>query len=324
MKTIATHSGSFHADESLAVYMLRLLPEYKDAKLVRTRDASVIESADIVVDVGGIYDPSKHRYDHHQREFVDTFDSDHKIRLSSAGLVYKHFGHRIIREVLGWHQDEQEDIVHMLYMKVYDDLIQEYDGVDNGVSRYPSNLDPAYKESTTISHRVSALNPWWNQSVDDMDERFAKAVALTGMEFTDKVLYLGNAWIPARKLVQDALNDRKAIHPSGRIMVFDQYCPWKEYVYLLEKENKIPASEQPLYVLYPDTSSQWRIQAVSCNPSSFESRKALPESWRGLRDQELSTLCGIDGCVFVHASGFIGGNMTKEGALKMAVRAHEM
>ena len=29
---IGTHSGNFHCDEALACYMLRLLPEYKDAR----------------------------------------------------------------------------------------------------------------------------------------------------------------------------------------------------------------------------------------------------------------------------------------------------
>ena len=80
--------------------MLTQLPEYKDASIVRTRDPAVIEKADIVVDVGAVYDPATHRYDHHQREFQGTFDDKHKIRLSSAGLVYKHFGKRVISELL--------------------------------------------------------------------------------------------------------------------------------------------------------------------------------------------------------------------------------
>ena len=42
--------------------------------------------------------------------------------------------------------------------------------------------------------------------------------------------------------------------------------------------------------------------------------------WRGVRDEELSKLSGIPGCIFVHASGFIGGNETYEGALEMARR----
>ena len=33
----------------------------------RTRDPKVLEQCDVVVDVGGVYDPDTHRYDHHQR-----------------------------------------------------------------------------------------------------------------------------------------------------------------------------------------------------------------------------------------------------------------
>ena len=41
MKTIGTHSGSFHCDEVLACYMLKVLPEYKDARY-RTHDIVII------------------------------------------------------------------------------------------------------------------------------------------------------------------------------------------------------------------------------------------------------------------------------------------
>ena len=32
---IGTHSGCFHCDEALACYMLKLLPEYQNASIVR-------------------------------------------------------------------------------------------------------------------------------------------------------------------------------------------------------------------------------------------------------------------------------------------------
>ena len=66
-KTIGTHNGTFHCDEALACYMLKLLPEYSDARITRTRDPELLKDCDLVVDVGGVYDPSTHRYDHHQR-----------------------------------------------------------------------------------------------------------------------------------------------------------------------------------------------------------------------------------------------------------------
>jgi uncharacterized UPF0160 family protein len=55
-------------------------------------------------------------------------------------------------------------------------------------------------------------------------------------------------------------------------------------------------------------------------PESFDSRKKLPTPWRGVRDAALSELVGVEGAIFVHASGFIGGHQTKEGALSMAIQ----
>jgi uncharacterized UPF0160 family protein len=121
VKTICTHSGSFHADEALAVFMLKQLAEYRDANIVRTRDMNIINEADIVVDVGAVYDPNTHRYDHHQREFQETFSKDYSIKLSSAGLVYKHFGKRVLAQLLNW--PEEKDELLLIYHKVYDNLI---------------------------------------------------------------------------------------------------------------------------------------------------------------------------------------------------------
>ena len=43
-----------------------------------------------------------------------------------------------------------------------------------------------------------------------------------------------------------------------------------------------------MYVLFPETSGSWRVQAVPEVWSSFQSRKALPLAWCGLKDVELS------------------------------------
>lgn len=82
------------------------------------------------------------------------------------------------------------------------------------------------------------------------------------------------------------------------------------HLFELEADEAVAAVEpnQAVYVVYPDeTAGNWRVQAVPLSPESFESRKALPEAWRGLRDEELSKASGIEGGIFIHASGFIGG-----------------
>ena len=64
MVKIGTHSGSFHCDEALGCFLLRQTDEYRDADIVRTRDESILSGLDVVLDVGGKYDPgvSSHQY----------------------------------------------------------------------------------------------------------------------------------------------------------------------------------------------------------------------------------------------------------------------
>lgn len=49
----------------------------------------VLEGLDAVLDVGGVYDPNRDRYDHHQKGFQEVFGHGFATKLSSAGLVYK-------------------------------------------------------------------------------------------------------------------------------------------------------------------------------------------------------------------------------------------
>lgn len=144
------------------------------------------------------------------------------------------------------------------------------------------------------------------------------ASALTGQEFLNRLDYFQNAWLPARDVVLAGMSKRESIDPSGAIVVFNQSVPWKDHLYKLEAST---GNGQILYILYPeseDAKTAWRIQCVPESKDSFKSRKPLPEAWRGVRDADLSKVAGIDGCVFCHAAGFIGGNKTYEGALEMA------
>lgn len=87
---IGTHSGTFHCDESLAFFLLNLLPKFKNnSTLIRTRDSSKLEECDLVIDVGGQFNLESLRFDHHQRGFNQVFGGEFITKLSSAGLIYK-------------------------------------------------------------------------------------------------------------------------------------------------------------------------------------------------------------------------------------------
>lgn len=347
--TIAT-SGHFHADEALAVYLLRLLPTYASSPLVRTRDPAQLETCHTVVDVGGVYDPAIHRYDHHQRTFSTTFPQ-HNTKLSSAGLVYMHFGRAIIAQHMSLPENHAD--VDLLYEKLYMDFVEAIDANDNGISVYDppavaaANLQKRFKDGgVTLASIVNDMNNPDPTSPpgepQDEDSLFGRASTLIGNVFVRKLHHATTSWLPARTTVGSAYASRTEVHPSGRILVLPQGgVPWKEHLYNFELDasggKEIDQAAQVYYVLYPESAAEdakWRVQCVSVSESSFESRKPLPEAWRGVRDQDLDGVMASEaeragqsklpeGAVFVHASGFIGGHKTREGAMAMAVRSLE-
>ncbi|KAH8887712.1 metal-dependent protein hydrolase [Thozetella sp. PMI_491] len=331
--TIGTHNGHFHADEALAVYMLRQhVPAYANARLVRTRDPALLQDCHIVVDVGGEYDAERNRFDHHQRSFATTFPG-RPTKLSSAGLVYMHFGRQIVARRLS--VAEESDEVALIWGKIYESFVEALDAHDNGINAYdPAAISTAGIEKRfsdggfTLGAMVGRLNPNWNDPVPAdpdaaqaaEDARFELASSRIGEEFDRDLDYYARAWMPARSVVAEAFAARREYDPEGRIMVFKgQSVPWKDHMYNLEDESG--EAGRVLFVLYPEGSqpgAKWRVQTVPVSKDSFQSRKSLPEQWRGFRDEKLDEISGIPGCVFVHAAGFIGGNKTFDGALAMA------
>eukprot|EP00887_Chlorella_sp_A99_P007019 scaffold2.g7019.t1 len=313
MVRIGTHSGSFHADEALGCFLLKQTAKFEGADVVRTRDPLVLEDLDVVIDVGAVYEPERERFDHHQRGFTEVFGHGFNTKLSSAGLVYKHYGREIVGRAMGLPANHAD--VGAVYLAVYKNFMEAIDAIDNGINQWDAEGPPKYVNNTHLSARVGRLNPDWNeeQSAEEvLNERFRRAMALTGEEFTEA------SWLPARSHVKAALEQRLEVDPSGEIVKMTT----------LEEEMGIAGSIK--YVLYEasegregwdEREKKWRVQAVGVAPGSFESRRPLPQAWRGFRDSELSELAGIPGCVFVHAGGFIGGHATEEGAAAMARKA---
>lgn len=341
--TIGTHSGTFHADESLAVYMLRLLPKYADANLVRSRNPEELEKCDIIVDVSGKYDGVKY-FDHHQREFDGVLGNGFNTKLSSAGLVYKHFGHQVLASILKVSEDSP--VVQACYPYVYKQFVEAIDANDNGISAYDSQVISAINDDESIPYNiserfvngnitipsvVSRMNPLQYEIEESeleeskvYDLKFGLASQFMGNTFVDMVVSAGKGWYPSKEKMEKAFAARE----DPRIIIMDELFNWKSHLYdiekgLIAKEGKLTDDNKVIYVIYAGGDS-WRVQAVAVSPSSFVSRKPLPESWRGFRDEELSKISGIEGGVFVHASGFIGGNKTREGAIAMAKKALDL
>jgi uncharacterized UPF0160 family protein len=166
-KVIGTHSGNFHCDEALAIALLSMTKDFSNSVVVRSRNDQVLNRCDLLCDVGAIYDPSRHRYDHHQSTFKDTLNEKYNTRLSSSGLIYKHFGREIIARYLK-ENDQDPKWLDVMYDRMYRNFMEHIDAIDNGIEVADGVL--RYKITTTLGSRVGRLNPSWNTEPSKRDE----------------------------------------------------------------------------------------------------------------------------------------------------------
>eukprot|EP00727_Mastigamoeba_balamuthi_P000627 m51a1_g10561 hypothetical protein (336) ;mRNA; r:9755-11024 len=324
-KLIGTHPSTFHLDDAASCFLVRTaVPGYDSARVVRTADPAVLATCDLVFDVGGTYDHATLHYDHHQRGFSETFSEKWaKVKLSSFGLLYRHWGREFLRALSPCPLSDSD--LEILYSKFYDVFVVVADAVDNGVSAYgPEAGEPLYHDNSTLASRVANMNPAWNVATDDADRlrRFLLASDLAGSEMRARVAYLAESWLPARRVVEGSYRTRHAHEAGGRVVVLEQPCPWKDLLRELEAAEGAQGAAEVLYVAsYDRGRGQWSATAVGKHAGTFENRLPFPQAWRGLRDAELAGATGVEGSVFVHATGFLACNTTLEGMLEMCKRS---
>ena len=106
-----------------------------------------------------------------------------------------------------------------------------------------------YRIVTHLSSRVSFLNPAWNSKDVDPNKQFLKAVELTGKEFVQHVNYAANIWLPARSIVQEAIEKRFEVNktrcqPPLQLMMA---LPWTLYLCLSGGRERERTREEKKY-----------------------------------------------------------------------------
>ncbi|MBA3733399.1 MYG1 family protein [Patescibacteria group bacterium] len=286
--TIITHSGKFHADDIFAVAtLLLLLGEEASVSVIRSRDEEIIKSGDYVVDVGGVYDPDKNRFDHHQQEGAGI--RNNTVPYASFGLVWKKFGETIC----GLHE-VSERIDHI--------LVQPIDMADNGRSYIETSIPGLYPYD--IGLFFNAFTPSWKETEMDIDTVFMEVVQLARIVLTREISKrkdLANVRSIIENIYKESLNKK--------LIVLDQFYPVGEVL------SKFP---EPLFVVFPREDGIWAIKTIRNDENSFINRKDLPKDWAGKKDEEFETVTGVVGAVFCHKGLFLAGAKTKEAILQLA------
>jgi len=301
MKKIITHNGSFHADDVFSVATVKMWLEKTSPKkifgknkikVIRTRDPKIIATGDIVVDIGGEYDPVKKIFDHHQ--IGGAGKRNNGIPYAAFGLVWKKYGNDLCGSQI---------VTNDLDTRI----VQPIDATDNAVNLcqlvYP-NVQPYFLSSLIgVYNFVSKKNKG-----ESLDSNFLQAVAFAE-DIIKREIEMSLLGLEKKQYVEEAYQKAE----DKRIVILDKDVCFNSWGFVLS------GHPEPLFVVKPDRGSEnWRVKTVRGSLSSFESRKDLPQKWAGKAGKELTEETGVEGSIFCHNKRFVIVADTKEGAIQLA------
>lgn len=271
-RSYGTHDGSFHADEVTACALLLLFDQIDRNKIVRTRDPVQLSECDYVCDVGGIYAPTLHRFDHHQ--------SQYKGDLSSAGMIWQYL------------RDEEVIDPHT-YDFFNRSLIAGVDAHDNGRLHSDSG---SCSFSQVITNFVP---PMYDAPHSVQNDAFHLALDFTLghlQRLLERFRYVESCKEKVAKKMQG----------NEKILCFEQAMPWMEAFFEMGGINH-PA----LFVVMP-SGKHWKLRGIPPSlEEKMKVRVPLPQEWAGLLEADLKAVSKIPGAIFCHKGRFISVWETK-------------
>lgn len=278
-KSLGTHDGHFHADEITACALLILFDLIDKNNIFRTRDEEVLKRCEYVCDVGGIYDASIKRFDHHQVDYTGD--------MSSAGMILLYL--------------KDEGIVSDdLYKFLNNFFIKGVDAHDIG----NVVLVPGFCNFSQVVDTFMPLGA--HLGTVQQDKCFYEALDFT-LSFLKRVVDRFYHLQEMKKIVKKAMDDSK----NDKYIVFDKAVSWVDLFF------ELGGKEHPALFIIMPTQDQWKLRGVPPSyEDRMAVRRALPAEWAGLRGEALQKASGIEGAIFCHKGRFISFWKTKEDALQ--------
>lgn len=229
-----------------------------------------------------VFDVGDGMFDHHK---IGGRVRENGIPFASLGLLWDAYGRTYLKK----EGVSDPEFAHKMFDILF---IQGIDAVDNG-------------HTLSNDHRITSVSgvvDLCNQlgSNDEIFKEVAEYCKSIWELMLSKVIAMGDAY----KVLRD-----KYVKNS-ELLILEDYIPFENIVSFFFTDVK--------FVIFKGSDGDWRVMAARDEPNSFVNRKNMPASWGGKRDEELSEVTGVPGCVFCHGGLWLAINRTREGALALA------
>jgi len=306
IKTIQTHDGKFHADEVGAVALLSSYFNNKDIKIhiLRSRNIDSFETSDILVDVGGIYNPETHRYDHHQEDCNETFIDTSQTPLSSVGMIWKHFGKEILEmfinslDYLSVPQNWSEEDIDNLHTEIYFKVIREIDAHDNGIISVEGGKRNFW-ENLHLSQVISSMNSTNTSNDIEQITNFLKGMELFNQIFEIKTIEIINKYCAFSNSCE-TLNQIISKFPDENYLIIDQDIP-----FIYKCLNKLDWKRKYKFIIFSSSPKEVKIRTRSRKDNFY---KPIIPLYVGKENTDI---------IFIHKALFIAKTKTLESAIEL-------
>ncbi|MEI8061967.1 MAG: MYG1 family protein [bacterium] len=293
-KLIVTHSANFHVDDVFGTACAVLLLEKKGCtksqiKIKRSLNPKVWAEADILLDIGRVYNPKKDRFDHHQEVSVTHANG---MKYAAFGLFWKKYG----KELCGSQKVAE---------RVEEKLVVPIDAEDNGVDLYRQTIEDVrpFTIRDVVENECSRRDPsksvTVNEEAGEFDRGFFNLIPFAKHIILQSINE-AKGYIQVEKIAEKCFKESK----DRRVIILSQYLGYG-----------FSKMKEPLVMVYPDARGNWSAKAIRVTSGQFASRIYFPKTWAGLSNEDLAKVSGVSDAVFCHKGLFLAVAKSKEGAI---------
>lgn len=280
---IITHDKKFDYDDVLSACILKKV--FPNANILRLSKNKLHQNADIIFGMGGVYNPNNGKFDYHQNDFNEHFRSDIKTKMGSSGLLYKHFGFKLLEKYEIYYSESH---FKKYYNHIYDDYIITADIINNPLSlienHFLRNLNDMIKSLCSFSDK--------NIESATYDKNFIIAMELVSIDLDNYLKTIKYIWIPryiyTRKIVSEA--------NTNIIISYDNFL--LEMIPEIEKEFR--KDIKFVLFVYQDNVT---VFCVSTSRQKFDPKIKICNAFRGLSNTNLFQKTGNHNFISVHHLG---------------------
>lgn len=323
------HNGKMHLDDVISVVLVKKTIKHfnKDVEVRIHRSRNVEAFLEkypngIVADLGG------GKYDHHGTDTIEFYANG--IQYAACGKIMRDVPEEVISEEIKeellkdcLYYVQQSDNGKEAMIKYSNDyrLLQKLGADEDLLQSFckEANFNPnkdMIQEGQYSDYLGSALDAFNCIETEggiyckQQDTNFEKAVEMTAF-LLDELMLKEKEKLDGVKAVKKVIQDQ-----HGPVLTLPKFIGGWQATVVAENDTR-EDGDKIKFVIFPN-GKQYRVSTVPIENGSKFFVKGLKESLRGKDKEVINNDLGIEDAVFVHNTGFIGGTISYESALKMA------